>query len=66
MSLAQAVYDENAIRKLVIGFCLGLDLRYDLTARRFPELGWRFTTYRLTPMFRRGDQGIWGLVGSKI
>jgi hypothetical protein len=161
-SLAQAVWDENAIRKLVIGFCLGMDTRdaglfrkawaeevelnlrttaadvipltgpraaddytrdvigllsgftatqhqstnhyievdgdtatctcyvyavhylrqdgpgqdgtehwltagsrYELTARRLPGLGWRFTAFRLTPIFRQGEQGIWGLVRAK-
>lgn len=39
--------------------------RYELTAHRFPDLGWRFTSFALSPIFARGDRHIWQLVQAK-
>jgi hypothetical protein len=33
--------------------------RYDLTAERFPEVGWRFVAFTLTPLWSTGDPSVW-------
>ncbi len=33
--------------------------RYDLVARRFDDLGWRFVKFKLTPIWFTGNPGLW-------
>jgi SnoaL-like domain len=33
--------------------------RYDLGAQRFDEIGWRFVTFKLTPLWFTGNAGLW-------
>lgn len=40
--------------------------RYSITANRLPELGWRIVQLRSTPMWSRGDKGLWEEIAQRI
>ncbi|RYD95321.1 MAG: nuclear transport factor 2 family protein, partial [Sphingomonadales bacterium] len=45
---------------------LKVGVRYDLGARRFDEIGWRFNSFRLTALWSKGNGGLWKIVGRRL
>lgn len=45
---------------------LTVGARYDLSARRFAEAGWRFVGFKLTHLWSRGNTSLWKEVARRL
>ncbi len=45
---------------------LTVGVRYDLEARRFDDIGWRFNDFRLSALWAKGNVRLWKEVGRRL